>query len=87
MSDLPLWPGKKLAMRTDRGWCAIVRPNRMHDLPMGANSGPVCGQWCPPDWGWPPVVCTDHGDGYHAASAKSIWGPRIIAVWLVEAAS
>jgi len=87
VSDLPLWPGEKLAMRTDRGWCA-TRPDRMQSLPRGAKTGPICGQWCPPDWGWPPAVCTDHGDRYHAASVDHpVWGPRIIAVWLVEAAT
>jgi hypothetical protein len=81
-SDLPLWPGKKLAFSTPQGWMS-TRPDLLADLPRGKSGGPVhCGKWCPPDWGWPPVICTDHGDGYHAAALATIWGPRIIAVWL-----
>jgi len=85
-TELPLWPGERLADRYPQGWVAI-RPDRMADLPKGAvGSGvPVrCGQSCAVP-GFPPVICSDHGDGYHAAAVASTFGPRIIAVWLDEA--
>jgi hypothetical protein len=86
-NELPLWPGPKLAVAwptvgVPRGWLSF-RPDKHADLPLGRSDDPMhCGQWCPPDWGFPPVVCTDHGEGYHAAAVSSPSGPRIIAVWL-----
>jgi hypothetical protein len=80
---LPLYPGDKLAILTPSGWIALHR-DRMADMPRALASGQMsCGQWPPPEWGWPPLICTDHRDGYHAAAVKTTWyGPRIIAVWV-----
>jgi hypothetical protein len=77
--DFPLYPGDALAVRHREGWMAHpLAP--LGELPESTVDGPVCGRWAP--LGWPPLVCTDHGDGYHAAAMRSPYGPRIVAVWI-----